>query len=123
MHILFVDDNSETRDLFRLCFTLQGHTAQTAQDGLDALRIIAQKKEDLDVIIMDYHMPGMTGLEVVQQLRQGQTDEITPVPIFLFTGDTRGNIESQAQELGVARVFYKPILPSALIAAAQELIQ
>ncbi|BCM88873.1 chemotaxis protein CheY [Abditibacteriota bacterium] len=120
MHILFVDDISETRDLFRLCFTLQGHTAETAPNGMAALDIITHNADALDVVIMDYHMPEMTGLEVVERLRQ--RNDITQVPIILFTGDTMGEFESQAQKLGVARVVYKPILPAALIAAAQEVV-
>src|SRR6476469_4028802 len=102
MNILFVDDNFETTNLFRLCFTLQGHTAETAHDGLEALRIIAQKKNALDVIILDYHMPDMTGLEVVRQLRQ--MDDDSQVPVILFTGDTMGEFEKNARDLGVKRV-------------------
>jgi CheY-like chemotaxis protein len=123
MHILFVDDTFETRDLFRLCFTLEGHTVTTAHNGLEAIQIIAQSTTDqgsstLDVIIMDFHMPQMTGLEVVQQLRQ--REGMACPPIILFTGDTKLDIENQAQELGVARITYKPMLPSQLIALALE---
>ena len=121
MHILFVDDTFETRDLFRLCFTLEGHTVETAHNGLEALRIIEQSAVAVDVIIMDYHMPGMSGLEVVQHLRQ--IENLSPTPIILFTGDAKGKFEHQAQELGVARVIYKPILPAELIAVAREVLE
>ena len=33
MHILFVDDNTETRDIYRLFFSLEGHSVETAHDG------------------------------------------------------------------------------------------
>jgi hypothetical protein len=118
MHILFVDDTFETRDLYRLCFTMEGHTVETAHNGLEALQIIAQSAGTLDVIIMDFHMPQMTGLEVVQQLRQ--REGLLCPPIILFTGDVKVDIENQAQELGVARITYKPMLPSQLIALALE---
>lgn len=120
MHILFVDDTFETRDLFRLCFTLEGHTVETAHNGLEALRVIEQSASTLDVIIMDFHMPQMNGLEVVEQLQQREI--MVQVPVILFTGDAPGKFESQAQELGVARVVYKPILPGELIAVAQQVV-
>lgn len=118
MHVLFVDDTFETRDLFRLCFTLEGHTVETAHNGHEALRMIQQSAGHLDVIIMDQHMPQMTGLEVVQYLRQLTVPVC--IPIILFTGDMPGMLETQAQTLGVARVLYKPILPADLIAQARE---
>ena len=68
---------------------------------------------------MDFHMPQMTGLEVVQQLRQ--REGLVCPPIILFTGDVNLDIGSQAQELGVARITYKPMLPSQLIALALEI--
>jgi hypothetical protein len=121
MHILFVDDTFETRDLFRLCFTLEGHTVETAHNGLEALQIIAQSASTLDVIIMDFHMPQMTGLEVVQHLRE--REGVACPPIILFTGDSKTELETQAQKLGVARIAYKPILPSELIAIALEVTE
>lgn len=120
MHILFVDDTFETRDLFRLCFTLDGHQVDTAHNGPEALRIIEQSSEALDVIIMDYHMPGMSGLEVAQQLKQ--RNDLTSIPIILFTGDLKEKFENQARDLGVARVIFKPILPAELIAVAQHVV-
>jgi CheY-like chemotaxis protein len=118
MHILFVDDTFETRDLFRLCFTLEGHTVDTAHNGMEALRIIQQKAVSLDVIILDYHMPQMDGLEVVRQLRRKK--DIVSVPIILLTGSTKGVLDDEALELGIDRLLYKPIVPGELIALAQE---
>lgn len=118
MHLLFVDDTFETRDLFRLCFTLEGHTVDTAHNGPEALRIIQQSATQLDVIIMDQHMPQMTGMQVVEQLRQ--IENLPPIPIILFTGEMPGHLENEAETLGVAKVVYKPIMPGELIALAQE---
>ncbi|RYZ79184.1 MAG: response regulator [Proteobacteria bacterium] len=120
MHVLFVDDTPDTRELYRLYFTLNGHVTETAPDGLEALRIIARDSEGLDLIILDYHMPGMSGLEVVQHLRQ--MEDITSVPIILFTGDTQEDFAPKIRELGIACVVYKPIDPNKLIATAKNIV-
>lgn len=120
MHILFVDDTSETRELFQLCFSVDGHTVDTAPHGKEALRLVEEHADDIDVIIMDYHMWGMTGLEVVRQLRK--MDKLPPIPIILYTADANEKVASEAEELGVAQVVSKPALPTQLIAIAEQLV-
>jgi CheY-like chemotaxis protein len=118
MHILFVDDTSETRDLFQLCFTAEGHAAQTAHSGQDALRVIEESAGQLDVIIMDYHMWGMTGLEVVRHLREMK--DVPPIPVILYTSDENSSVDTEAEELGVVHVVRKPALPTQLIELARQ---
>lgn len=120
MHILFVDDTFETRDLFRLCFNTAGHATTTAHNGLEALHIIRQNSAGVDVIIMDQNMPQMTGLDVMREL-QG-VEGVAHIPVILFTGDPKQYLEPEAAELGVARVVQKPILPTELIAIAEEIV-
>ncbi|RYX80648.1 response regulator [bacterium] len=119
MHILFVDDTPDTRELYRLYFTLAGHVAETAPNGLEALRIVAHDSS-LDLIILDYHMPGMTGLEVAQHLRQ--MEDLAAIPIILFTGDTMEDFAPKLRELDIACVVYKPIEPHTLVTTAQKVI-
>ena len=121
MNVLFADDNPETRELFSLCFSLQGHVAHTADNGIEALKVVERNQEALDILILDHHMPQMTGLEVVAQLRERV--ELSCIPIILFTGTNKEEVESQANALGVRRVVYKPILPFELIATAQEVVE
>lgn len=102
-------------------FARNGHVAKTTPDGLEALRIIARDREELDLIILDYHMPGMTGLEVASHLRQ--MEDVSAIPIILFTGDVHGDFEDEVRELGIACVIYKPIEPQKLITTAQSLIE
>jgi CheY-like chemotaxis protein len=120
MHILIVDDTSETRDLFQLCFIADGHTAETAHNGQEALRIVQESEDNLDLIIMDYHMWGMTGLEVVKQIRKRKKQP--PIPVILYTADPNKKVEREAQKLGVDRVVQKPALPNEMIAMAEELV-
>ena len=120
MNILFVDDNVETGTLFQLIFRLEGHQMEVAFNGCEALDILDNKAHAFDVIILDYHMPRMDGLDVVRQLKGRKTP--IQIPIILFTGDAQTTLESQAQKLGVARVIRKPILPSELLAIAQDVV-
>jgi diguanylate cyclase (GGDEF)-like protein len=66
--ILLVDDNLEYRDATRFLLEHEGHTVLTAESGPDALTIL--KSEKVDLLLLDYYMPGMTGEEVVLALRQ-----------------------------------------------------
>lgn len=66
--ILLVDDNLEYREATRFLLEHEGHTVLTAENGPDALAII--KENQVDLLLLDYYMPEMTGEEVVYELRK-----------------------------------------------------
>jgi diguanylate cyclase (GGDEF)-like protein len=66
--VLLVDDSAEYRDLARSMLEREGHAVMTAENGPEALAIL--KSQKVDVLLLDYYMPGMTGEEVVMTLRQ-----------------------------------------------------
>ena len=78
--ILLVDDNLEYRDATRFLLEHEGHIVLAAENGADALSIM--KHEKVDLLLLDYYMPGMTGEEVVLALRQFNPT----VQIILQTG-------------------------------------
>lgn len=121
MHILFVDDAVDVRDLFCLAFARSGHTTQTAQDGEEALQFLTQNAEIVDAVVIDQGLPGASGVEVVQQLRL--IEPLKSMPIILFTGYEEDDFEEQALQSGVTRVAYKPLSPSTLLAAIQDIIK
>ncbi len=78
--ILLVDDSSEYRDATRFLLEHEGHIVLTAENGPDALTIV--KNQKVDLLLLDYYMPGMTGEEVVVALRKFNPT----VQIILQTG-------------------------------------
>jgi len=66
--ILLVDDNPEYLEATRLLLEREGHQVIPAASGLEALSLL--RKQSVDLMLLDYFMPGMTGEEVVLQLRQ-----------------------------------------------------
>jgi diguanylate cyclase (GGDEF)-like protein len=78
--ILLVDDSPEYVEATRQLLEQEGHTVHTAQNGVDALALLRQER--LDLVLLDYYMPGMTGEEVVTRLR-----EFNPhIQVILQTG-------------------------------------
>jgi diguanylate cyclase (GGDEF)-like protein len=65
--ILLVDDNPEYLEVTRLLLEREGHNVVCADNGADALAILREKP--IDLLLLDYFMPGMTGEEVVAKLR------------------------------------------------------
>ncbi|TAJ10372.1 MAG: response regulator [Nitrospirae bacterium] len=65
--ILVVDDEAMIRNLLMKFLTLRGYRVRVAQNGAEALAMVAQQQPDL--VILDMYMPGMNGLDVLRELR------------------------------------------------------
>src|SRR5689334_16747663 len=80
--ILVVDDDMAVRRLFSISLKRAGFLVEEATDGQDAIERIA--KEQFSAVLMDNHMPRMSGLEAITHLRS--QEETATLPIILVTG-------------------------------------
>lgn len=119
MHILFVDDNKDTRDLFSLGFRMANHTIRLAIDGMEALALV--ESEVFDVIVLDLQMPVLGGWQTLWRIRQlphGQK-----VPIALFSAYADDADMARVQEEGADALIFKPASPSAVLMILEELVK
>jgi len=77
--ILVVDDAADSREQMERFLERTGHTVRTAADGISALEFL--DANDVDLILLDLHMPGMNGFQVLDRLRERGTLAHTPVII------------------------------------------
>ena len=71
-HILIVDDDAEVRNLLHMALEEEGHAVDEAENGQVALEKLRASSERL-VVLLDYLMPGMDGLEVLHAIAQDET--------------------------------------------------
>lgn len=115
--VLLVDDNAAVRKGLCTLFEAAGFVCFEANDGAEALRLAGELKPD--IIILDFSMPVMNGLEAAPQL-----SEILPkVPIIMFTMYASEGFRKQAVAAGVAAVFSKDQAGSHLLPKALQLLK
>ncbi|MFT7516970.1 MAG: CheY-like chemotaxis protein [Myxococcota bacterium] len=106
--ILIADDQVDQLNAVVALLGNAEYTIEVAYSGSDALNMLLNNPFDLS--LLDMHMPGLTGLQVLDHLHQiGST-----VPSILMTGKPSRDIELAAIELGVITMLRKPI-PAALL--------
>jgi FixJ family two-component response regulator len=106
--IAIVDDDGAVLDSYRFVFNIAGFQVATYASAAEFLRHAVPAPRCL---ILDQHMPGMTGLELTFQLRR----EGVEVPTLLVTATPSAAILAQAEALGITRVLEKPAAESDLI--------
>jgi DNA-binding response OmpR family regulator len=94
--ILIAEDDAVLRNLYIKKFALSGYEIRTAQDGEEAMAALQQKKPD--VLILDIHMPKMTGL-----FEQGGRD----FPVIMLSNFADEMSQLRAKELGADDYFVK----------------
>jgi len=67
--VLLIDDDMVSREVTATVLTLNGYTVHTAENGAGALEVLATARPAPDVILMDAQMPGLSGLELIGQIR------------------------------------------------------
>jgi DNA-binding response OmpR family regulator len=103
--ILIVDDQVATLDLMAATIRLLGHEPEIAQSGSHALSLIASAPPDL--VLLDLMMPGMNGIEVLQQLRTSIGKN--QLPVVMITAGGEYDIEERVLEAGATACLHKPI--------------
>lgn len=106
--VLVVDDDALVRRL--LVRSLQGCEVVTASTGAEAADLV--KQHDFDVVVSDVEMPGMSGLQLLQCLRETNPD----LPVLLVTGSPNAAHTSDAVRYGATSYLTKPLDPGAIAA-------
>ena len=114
--LLVVDDNEDNRDLLARRLQRKGYDVVTAEDGHQALDIIAA--EEFDLILLDIMMPGLSGLEVLEKLREEHSP--AELPILMATAKSDSQDMVQALEIGANDYITKPIDFPVVLARVQS---
>jgi len=117
--ILCVDDSTTMRKIVMHTLHASGrHNCVEAVDGLDGLSIVEQEKPDL--IITDFNMPRMNGLEFVTAVRALPKHRFTP--ILLLTTETSEALRRTAKEYGATGWMVKPFNPETLLRTVEKVL-
>lgn len=122
-NVLIVDDNEHNRLILRQLFLLKQIVVDEAGNGLEALQLMAQGKL-YDVILMDYHMPYMDGLETIRKIRNDFSHPFDKQAIILLHSSSDDErIIKACQTLGINQRLVKPVKLDALHQAISRLGQ
>lgn len=111
-----VDDDAAVRDSLR--FLLEASGFQVVEFSSAGQFLAAPAPETIGCLLVDQHMPNLTGLELLQQL-QGSEREL---PVALMTGSPSPQLIRRALELGATAVLDKPLIEQALFRFLQDAI-
>lgn len=114
--VVVIDDETMNADALAFMLSAEGLTVKTAADGEAGYRLIVETRPDL--IITDFMMPVMTGLELAQKLRA--CADTAHIPVVLLTA-AQAEIGRQHPHLFDA-VFEKPCLPAAILTTVMHLL-
>lgn len=115
--ILIVDDDLKLLKMLQRTLSYESYTVITATNGQEALRMVESQKPDL--IILDWMMPRMDGLTVVQRLR-GQDDQTM---ILMLTAKDAIENRIEGLESGADDYLIKPFAPGELVARVHSLLR
>ncbi|MBK8100352.1 MAG: response regulator transcription factor [Planctomycetes bacterium] len=115
--ILVIEDEPDLREGLRHNLELEGFAIDTAADGKDGLR--RARSDGLGLILLDLMLPGLSGLEVLRQLRDGGS--VTPVIIVSAKGQDRDKVAGL--ELGADDYITKPFTLTELTARVRAVLR
>jgi DNA-binding response OmpR family regulator len=103
--ILVVDDDPASCDLVAYFLKSQGYRVAIAPDGNRALN--AGMEDDIELVILDVHMPMYDGVEVLAMLRERHL--MRPVKVLALTGDDSAEVRSAMESKGIDGFLTKPV--------------
>jgi two-component system chemotaxis response regulator CheY len=117
--IMLLDDEATTRTLLKIF--LLNLPVEIVECAAPAEALMQLKREPFSVLVVDYNMPGMTGLDLVVALRASEGER--KLPVILLTGDEDQALHIKARAMGVTDFLRKPVTPDVLKAAIARHLQ
>lgn len=118
-NILLIDDDKLVTGSLKLFLKSEGYNVSVANSGWEAIKKV--KEADFGLIIFDVRMPGMDGIETVQNIRNYlKGANKNPIPEILITGYADKEKYEEGVALNVTNYLYKPFDNDALLRAVKE---
>jgi two-component system chemotaxis response regulator CheY len=117
--VLIVDDSETIRQQVTETLESAGFTVTTAGDGLAGLRCVEQ--HDFSLAILDVNMPELSGLEMLEKLRENPRH--ARLPVLILTTEVQGSMIDRAKRAGAKGWMVKPVKPEHLVSTVRRLLQ
>ncbi len=117
--VLVVDDNDTNQLIAQSLLKMSGIQTISAKDGVEAVQLFRQKSKDIDVILMDLHMPNMDGFQATAEIRKISRE----VPIAAMTADAIAGVKEQCMDKGLAYFIGKPLQPEVFLQTVKDILQ
>jgi two-component system chemotaxis response regulator CheY len=118
MRILAIDDSKATRDFMKSAIDVLGFKFLEAAGGKEGLEILEKEKGRVDLILLDWYMPVMDGMEILQLLKSN--DQYKDIPVTMVTTETDRKKVKEAVEVGAKNYLMKPFSQEDLVGKIME---
>jgi two-component system chemotaxis response regulator CheY len=113
INILIVDDMAAMRKILKTLLAQLGYkNVDEAEDGKQALEILRKNPDKYELVITDWNMPNMTGIELVQEIRKDE--KLKHLPILMVTAEAKKENVLMAIKAGVNNYIVKPFTAETL---------
>jgi len=120
MKLLTVDDSAMMRKIVADAAAVTGFDVLEAENGDEALKILDAEAKDIAIVLLDWNMPGMNGLEVLKKIKSNK--RIAKIPVMMVTTESeRANI-LKAIQAGAANYLAKPFAMEDLITKIMQTV-
>jgi len=116
--IIVAEDDEIVGEIVRDTLFQAGHAVGVIESGSDALAVIRAKRPDM--VILDCNLPGMTGVQIVQQMRI--ECDLWDIPVLMLTARTSSTDENLAIYAGANDYMRKPFYPRQLVVAVNRIL-
>jgi DNA-binding response OmpR family regulator len=117
-HVLLVEDEINIIEAIRFLLSREGWRVDTHSDGATAVDTIRNLKPDL--IVLDYMLPGKSGLDILIELRSDP--EFLSMPVLMLTARGQMRDRERAEKAGVNRFMTKPFSNNEVVTAVRDLV-
>ena len=117
--VLVVDDETAIRDMLRMALEIADFRCIEADNIHDAYTLVVDERPD--IVLLDWMLPGGSGLEMLHRLKRGETTR--ELPVIMLTAKTTEDNVIQGLDVGADDYITKPFAPRELIARVRALLR
>ncbi len=116
--VLVVDDEIHIVHVVAIKLRNNDYEVITAENGAEAFKLACEVHPD--IVVTDFQMPVMTGLELVEKLRQ--TEETKNTPVIMLTARSFAIEDEQKEKLQISECLSKPFSPKELLRSIEDIL-
>ncbi len=116
--VLVVDDEVHIVHVVAIKLRNNGYEVISADNGAEAFELACKEKPD--IIVTDFQMPVMSGMELVEKLRQ--CDETEDIPVIMLTARSFAISKEQQEDLRISSCLSKPFSPKELLGNIEDVL-